>query len=402
MNHSYRWVIVAAGALMTCVALGAMFSLAIFLEPMSLDTQWSRAGISSAMTLNFLVMGVGGFAWGSIYDRVGARPVVLAGAVLLGLALVVASRANSLLVFQLSYGVIVGLAASAFFAPMIALTTAWFDTNRSLAVSLVSAGMGVAPMTISPFARWLISAYDWRTAMFDIGVMAWVLLLPAVLLVRQPPAATAASDGAPRPANDDPGLSVGQALRSPQFLILGLTFFACCAAHSGPIFHMVSYAMACGVAPMAAVSIYSVEGLAGLGGRLLYGVLADRLGVKPVLVTGLAIQGLVIAAYLGAGRLEHFYILAVIFGATYGGVMPLYAVLAREYFGGRIIGTVLGAATMLSSLGMSFGPLAGGMIYDAYASYSWLFIGSALVGLGAAGIAIAFPPQPSRQRLQMA
>lgn len=402
MNHSYRWVIVAAGALMTCVALGAMFSLAIFLEPMALDTGWSRAGISTAMTLNFLVMGLGGFAWGSIYDRVGARPVVLAGAVLLGLALVVASRAGSLTVFQLSYGVIVGLAASAFFAPMIALTTAWFDTHRSLAVSLVSAGMGVAPMTISPFARWLISAYDWRTAMFDIGVMAWVLLIPAVFLVRQPPAAVAMADGSASSPAAEPGMSVAQALRSPQFLVLGLTFFACCAAHSGPIFHMVSYAMACGVAPMAAVSIYSVEGLAGLGGRVLYGVLADRLGVKPVLIAGLAIQGLVIAAYLAAGRLEHFYVLAVIFGATYGGVMPLYAVLAREYFGGRIIGTVLGAATMLSSLGMSFGPLAGGMIYDAYASYSWLFIGSALVGLGAAGIAIAFPPQPRRQRLQMA
>ncbi|TGT74658.1 MFS transporter [bacterium M00.F.Ca.ET.159.01.1.1] len=402
MNHSYRWVIVAAGALMTCVALGAMFSLAIFLEPISLDTNWSRTGISSAMTLNFLVMGLGGFAWGSIYDRVGARPVVLAGAVLLGLSLVVASRATSLIVFQLSYGIIVGLAASAFFAPMIALTTAWFDTNRSLAVSLVSAGMGVAPMTISPFARWLISAYDWRTAMFDIGVMAWVLLLPAVLLVRQPPAAIASSDGTPAPVTDDPGMSVGQALRSPQFIVLGLTFFACCAAHSGPIFHMVSYAMSCGVAPMAAVSIYSVEGLAGLGGRVLYGVLADRLGVKPVLVTGLAIQGLVIAAYLAVGQLEQFYLLAVIFGATYGGVMPLYAVLAREYFGLRIIGTVLGAATMLSSLGMSLGPLAGGMIYDATASYHWLFIGSALIGLGAAGIAIAFPPQPSRQKLQMA
>ena len=402
MNHSYRWVIVAAGALMTCVALGAMFSLAIFLEPMSLDTNWSRTGISSAMTLNFLVMGLGGFAWGAIYDRVGARPVVLAGAVLLGLSLVVASRANSLLTFQLSYGVIVGLAASAFFAPMIALTTAWFDTNRSLAVSLVSAGMGVAPMTISPFARWLITAYDWRTAMFDIGVMAWVLLLPAVFLVRQPPAAVAASDGKPAPAADDPGMSVGQALRSPQFIVLGLTFFACCAAHSGPIFHMVSYAMSCGVAPMAAVSIYSVEGLAGLGGRVLYGVLGDRLGVKPVLVAGLAIQGLVIAAYLTAGQLEQFYLLAVIFGATYGGVMPLYAVLAREYFGLRIIGTVLGAATLLSSLGMSLGPLAGGMIYDATASYHWLFIGSALIGLGAAGIAIAFPPQPSRRKLQMA
>ena len=290
--------------------------------------------------------------------------------------------------------------SATFFAPMIALTTAWFDTNRGLAVSLVSAGMGVAPMTISPFARWLISAYEWRAAMFDIGIMAWVLLLPALLLVRQPPKPTVA-DAASAPVAEGDGMSVAQALRSPQFIVLGLTFFACCAAHSGPIFHMVSYAMLCGVAPMAAVTIYSVEGLAGLGGRLLYGVLADRLGVKPVLVAGLAIQAIVIAAYLSVSQLDQFYVLAVIFGATYGGVMPLYAVLAREYFGQRILGTVFGAATMLSSLGMALGPLAGGMVFDAYASYHWLFIGSALIGLGAAGIAIAFPPLPRRQ-LQLA
>jgi MFS family permease len=396
MSLSYRWVIVAAGALMSCVAIGTMFSLAIFLEPMAIDTNWSRAGISSAMTLNFLVMGLGGFTWGAISDRFGARIVVTIGAVLLGLALVLASRAGSLLNFQITYGVLVGLAASAFFAPMIALTTGWFDTNRSLAVSLVSAGMGVAPMTISPFARWLISAYDWRTAMFDIGITAWMLLLPAVLLVRQPPK-PATADAASASAAEGTGLTVGQALRSPQFIVLGLTFFACCAAHSGPIFHMVSYAMLCGVAPMAAVSIYSVEGLAGLGGRLFYGVLADRVGVKPVLIAGLAIQAIVIAAYLSISRLEQFYMLAVIFGATYGGVMPLYAVLAREYFGQRILGTVFGAATMLSSLGMALGPLAGGMVFDAYANYHWLFIGSALIGLGAVGIAIAFPPLPRRE-----
>lgn len=396
MNLSYRWVIVAAGALMSCVAIGTMFSLAIFLEPMALDTQWSRAGISSAMTLNFLVMGLGGFAWGALSDRFGARIVVAIGAALLGLALVVASRAGSLMTFQISYGVLVGLAASAFFAPMIALTTAWFDTHRGFAVSLVSAGMGVAPMTISPFARWLISAYEWRTAMFDIGIMAWVLLLPAVLLVRQPPK-PAIADAASAPVAEGAGMNVGQALRSPQFIVLGLTFFACCAAHSGPIFHMVSYAMLCGVAPMAAVTIYSVEGLAGLGGRLLYGVLADRLGVKPVLVVGLAIQAIVIAAYLSVSQLDQFYMLAVIFGATYGGVMPLYAVLAREYFGQRILGAVFGAATMASSLGMALGPLAGGMVFDAYASYHWLFIGSALIGLGATGIAMAFPPLPQRE-----
>jgi MFS family permease len=400
MTRSYGWVIVAVGALMTCVGIGAMFSLAVYLQPMSVDTAWSRAGISSAMTLDFLTMGIAGFGWGAISDRFGTRLVVLAGAVLLGLGLVLTSQATSLLAFRLIYGIIVGLAAGAFFAPMIALATRWFEANRSLAVSLVSAGMGVAPMTISPFARWLISTYDWRTAMLTIGIAAWILLIPAALLVRQPPAAGAPAGGAagPRVAPEGLGLSAAQALRSPQFLILALTFFLCCAAHSGPIFHMVSYAIGCGIPAMAAVSIYSLEGLSGLGGRLLLGVLADRIGVKQVLVAGLLVQAFAIGTYLFVSRLPEFYTLSVVFGLAYGGVMPLYAVLAREYFGPRIMGTLFGAATMVSSLGMALGPVLGGFIFDTFNSYAWLYIGSFSVGLGAVAIALAFPPLPVRAR----
>jgi len=395
-GHPYRFVIIAAGALMTCVALGAMFSLAIFLEPMSSATGWSRAGISSAMTLNFLMMGLGNFGWGAASDRFGTRIVVLCGAVLLGAALALASRTTSLLAFQLTYGVLVGLAASAFFTPMIAAATAWFTQNRSLAVSLVSAGMGVAPMTISPFARWLITSYDWRTAMLVIGIGAFALLLPAALLIRQPPPADATSSPA-----GGAGPSVGEALRSPQFIVLALTFAACCAAHSGPIFHMVSYALTCGIAPMAAVSIYSLEGLAGLAGRLLFGVAGDRFGVKRVLIIGLTLQALAIVSYAFIRELGAFYALALVFGTAYGGVMPLYAVLAREYFGQRIMGTVFGAATMTSALGMAFGPLIGGFIYDTFNAYAWLYIGSAAVGLGAAFLALAFPP-PRRMQLKAA
>ena len=236
--------------------------------------------------------------------------------------------------------------------------------------------------------------------MLAIGIGTWVVLLPATLLLRRPPAAPAlALAGAP--AGESGGMPMREVLRSPQFWILGLTFFACCAAHSGPIFHMVSYAIVCGVSPMAAVSIYSVEGLAGLGGRILLGVGADRLGVKPVLVAGLLVQAIVIAAYSVVGQLEQFYLLAMIFGAAYGGVMPLYAVLAHDYFGQKNLGAVLGAATMLSSVGMALGPWIGGWIFDTFQNYAWLFIGSSIVGLGAVAIALAFPPLP-RQRFQPA
>ncbi len=128
-------------------------------------------------------------------------------------------------------------------------------------------------------------------------------------------------------------MSVAEALRSPQFLVLGLTFFACCAAHSGPIFHMVSYAIFCGMAPMAAVSIYSVEGLAGWAAACCSACSAIGSAPSGCLIAGLLVQALAIGAYLFVSRLGEFYVLAVIFGTAYGGVMPLYAVLAREYFG---------------------------------------------------------------------
>ena len=294
-----------------------------------------------------------------------------------------------------------GLAAGAFFAPMIAAAATWFEDNRSLAVSLVSAGMGVAPMTISPLARWLISTYDWRTAMMTVGIVAWCLLIPAALLVRRPRVTTAGAASGPRTAAGTADMSAAQAFCSPQFVVLALTYFCCCAAHSGPIFHMVSYAVGCGVPGMAAVGIYGVAGLSGLGGRLLLGVLADRLGAKPVLVAGLMLQALAIASYLFVSRLGELYALSVVFGTAYGGVMPLYAVLAREYFGARTMGTVFGAVTMASSIGMAFGPLAGGWVFDTFHGYGWLYIGSFGVALGAAAIALAFPPLPSRSRDQL-
>ena len=397
MRLQYSWVIVAAGALMGCVAVGALFSLAVFLQPMSEATGWSRTGISTAMTLDFLTMGIAAFGWGALSDRFGPRPVVLAGAVLSGLGLALASQATSLLEFQLVYGVVVGVAAGAILAPTMATVTGWFDKHRSIAVSLVSAGMGMGPMTISPMAGWLLTSHDWRSAQLIVAIVAWTLLIPAALFMRRAPESSPGM--AAMPGGADPGMTVGQALRSPQFLILGVTYFFCCATHSGPIFHTVSYAIACGIAPLVAVSIYSIEGLAGLGGRVLFGLAGDRFGAKQTVVFALVVQAVGAGAYYFTRQVGEFYAVAVIFGMAYGGVMPLYAVLAREYFPMRIMGTVIGASSMIASLGMSLGPAVGGWIFDTFGTYGWLYLGSLALGLAAAGVAVFFPPVPSRPRV---
>jgi MFS family permease len=383
----YRWVIVAAGCVLGCLAEGSVFALPVFLQPIARETGWSITGVSAAMTIGFLAMAFASMAWGNLSDRWGPRPIVTAGALLIIAGLLAASHAPSLLLFQLSFGLIMGIAGAAIFAPMMATVTGWFSDHTSLAVSLVSAGMGVAPLVMSPFAAWLVAHYDWRTSMTVIAGLVTVVMLPLTFLIRRPPGLTQA-----RPADAPPPMSTGRALRSPQFFILLGTMFFCCATHSGPIFHTVSYAITCGIAPMAAVTIYSVEGLAGMFGRVGFGLLGDRFGAKPVLVAGLLAQAFGALGYFFAHGIGEFYGVAVLFGFIYAGIMPLYSVIARDNFPLSMLGTVIGGLAMAGSFGMASGPVIGGVLHDVFHSYAGLYLTAFVMGLGAFAISLTFRP----------
>jgi MFS family permease len=388
MKLFYGWIVVGVGIVVSCIGVGTMLSLGVFLQPISEATGWSRTGISTAALLNWLCMGIGSFLWGALSDRFGTRAVVLSGGLLLGAGVVTASRAASLGQFQIFFGVLVGLAAGSFYTPLTATTTRWFTKNRSLAVALVSAGLSLGSTIMGPLARWMTTSYDWRTAMLVIGDLAWLLIIPAALVIREP--------AAPRPGTAAGGeggeFTVAQALRTPQFAAIALTNFACCAAHSGPIFHMVTHAIDHGIPVMAATTVLSVAGLASLSGRIICGLMADRIGAKRMLLIGLALQAVSVSLYVFTRDLAGFYAVAVMFGFAYGGAMPLYAIIVREYFGARIMGTVFGAVGAVATLGMALGPWVGGWLYDSLGSYFWLYMGSFGIGLGAVAIAFTFRP----------
>src|SRR6266850_4092436 len=201
MRLFYGWIVVGVGIVVSCIGVGTMLSLGVFLQPMSEATGWSRSGISTAALLNWLCMGIGSFLWGALSDRLGTRAVVLSGGLLLGAGAVMASRATSLGQFQILFGVVVGLAAGSFYTPLTATTTRWFTRNRSLAVALVSAGLSVGAAIMGPLARWLITTHDWRFAMLIIGDVVWLVIIPAAFLVRDPaPATTVVPGAAARPA----------------------------------------------------------------------------------------------------------------------------------------------------------------------------------------------------------
>src|SRR3954466_13606155 len=203
MRLFYGWVIVAVGIVVGCIGMGGVMSLGVFLQPMADSLGWSHAGISTASTLAFLWMGIGGFLWGWLYDRYGARVVVLFGGLLQGIGFVAASQAQSLPVFLAVYGTAAGLAAGAIYVPLTAAAASWLVRHRSLAVSLVSAGLALGTTLVAPLARWLIVTHDWRFAMLTLGFLGWAVILPAPLLLPPAPPADAKPVDA-KPVDDSP------------------------------------------------------------------------------------------------------------------------------------------------------------------------------------------------------
>jgi MFS family permease len=388
----YGWIVLGASVTVICVAMGTLFSLGVFFKPIEESMKWSRGGISGIALLNWLAMGLGSFVWGALSDRFGTRVVTMLGGLLLGLGMVLSSQVTALWQLYVTFGFMVGFAAGAFYAPLTATATKWFTANRGLAVGIVSGGIGLGILLVAPLARALTTAYDWRVAMLLIGDLAWLVIVPVSLLVRNAPGevgATARGGAAPA-ARHQREFSTGEVIRTPQFWAIALTHFACCAAHSGPIFHMVTHAIDQGVATMAAATVLSVSGLSSIAGRIGTGMLADRFGAKRTLLAGLVLQAAAVFFYLFTRDLTSFYALALVFGAAYGGVMPLYALVTREYFGEKVMGSAYGAVFLVSTIGMGLGSYAGGFIYDHLGSYGWLYISSAAIGAAAAALALTF------------
>jgi len=418
----YGWTILAAAFVIITMSIGMLFTLAIFLKPMEEAMGWSRSSISSVGLVNWVVMGLGGVLAGFVSDCIGTRAVVLVGSGLLGLGLVLSSQVTALWQLYVTFGILVAGGVSAFYVPLTVLAIKWFGDRRGMAASVVSAGNGAGILLLSPLTRWLVNELDWRMAFLILGDLAWLVVIPAALLLRDAPStlegwavgqrglvlAAGASKWPPlSPHGGHPAAGGGQAaagvgarpgviFRSWPFWAIALTHFACCAAHSGPIFHLVTHAIDQGVARMSAASLLGLSGLSSIFGRVGTGIVADRVGAKPTLIVALTLQALTVFAFLFVRDLGPLSALTFVFGVAYGASMPLYALVTREYFGEQALGTAFGAVFFISCIGMGLGSFGGGFLYDALGSYAWLFLASGAIGTMAVAMAMALrPPAPA-------
>jgi MFS family permease len=400
----FGWVVLAASVAVIAVAMGVTFSLAVFLRPLEEQFGWSRGLISGVALVNWIVLGIGSLVWGALSDRVGARRVVALGAALLGGAMLLSSQVRTAGQLYAAFGILGAAGASACYVPLSATATRWFVARRGLAMGIISAGMGLGILAVPPAARALISLLGWRGAFATFGALTWVVAAVAVRFIVNRPedrglAPYAAAGGGRAPAAPGVGgleMTPAEAFRHPAFWGVALAHFACCAAHSGPIFHMVAHAMDLGVPKMAAAAMLGISGGTSIAGRLGSGVLADRLGPRPALVLLLTVQAATLSTYLAAGGAGSLFLVALAFGVAYGGAMPLYALLAREFFGARVVGTAFGGIFLVSTIGMGLGAYAGGIVFDRLGSYWMLHLGSTIVGAAAVVVALGLrPPRPA-------
>lgn len=394
----YGWIIVLAGLLLSLIMYGVVDAFAIMFKPISEEFQWDRGTVSASSMINWLSFGLGNLVFGTLTDRLGSRRVIIFGGLLFVLATALMSQIHSLWHLYLFFGVIMAIGRSAAGVPLTALVTRWFTRNQGLALALAQS-QNVGSAVFAPLTVFLLSQYSWRGAYIGLGLVG-LLIIPMALLMRDP--GNRRRSGSPGLSGPSPstapvsGMTLREAMRTRVFWTLNLMVIGCCTCHSCILLHGVNHMTDVGLTATTAAHIVAVMAIFGMIGKVANGVLADKIGAKWAIAGFLTLQAIVIPLFVNAHEVPTFYMWAVLFGLGFGGPMPVYAMLFREYFGTRHIGSILGVFFLVASFGMGSGSMMGGVLYNLFGSYAIPFFTSTTTGLIAAILALTLP-SPAKQ-----
>jgi MFS family permease len=296
----------------------------------------------------------------------------------------------------ITYSLFLSLGTGAVYGVVNSTTARWFVEKRGIAVGISSAGGGMGAILLAPFATYLISSFDWRTAFIVIGLMSGIGMIAASLLLIKEPrdighlpygmkSEPMEKGSAKRESSLDPGsLTLGQACKMQSFWFLGLSWLFLSLGLHLVFIHVVPYASDMGIAPMDAAFILSMMGLANIPGRLIVGKLSDAMGTKAVGVSCALIQFGAMLWLMGSNRLWMLYAFAAAYGFLWGGSATVITVLTADIFGMRSLGVIMGMMSGGWAIGGAIGPAVGGYLFDMSGHYSMAFAAGATALLAAA------------------
>jgi MFS family permease len=402
-TFSYSWVILATGFCIMVLSSGLNMSFGVFVRTLINDYGWTTSMVSLTYSIFMISAGVASFTAGRIADRCSPRLVFLGGSFIYGLGILLASQTTSLLHLYLFYGVMAGIGNSPMNIIATMTVSRWFSKAQGLAMGILNSGTGAGPAIFGPLAGYLIITYGWKDSYIILGLTAWGIALGAFILLRNDPrdigarpygeeangarqskaSRAAAMEGAPTKV-----WQFREIVRTRTFWELSIVHFACCVCHAIPLLHIVPYAEQVGLSKLSAAWILGISGITSFGGRIFWGMYADRRGTKPAFVMSTFAQALMMIWVIEARHPFMFYLWATVWGFGYGGVMPPYALFVKQYYGMAAFGVTYGAIMVAAQLGMAGGGLLAGLLYDFSGSYTSSWILSVVSGLVTAFVAM--------------
>ncbi|KPH79048.1 MFS transporter [Bosea vaviloviae] len=369
-DSSYAWLRLAVALLVGTAACVGTWSVVVVLPSVQTEFGTLRAGAALPYTCVMLGFGFGNIAMGRVADRYGIIVPIVLGALLLGCGYIVAGFAQTLWQFALVH-LFIGIGGGAGFAPLIADLSHWFRRHRGLAVVFGASGSYLAGVIWPQVITWGLANHGWRATHIGIGIAVMAIMLPLAPFFRRRPSAAsmAAQDAASEGARGDLGLSANQL----QWL-LAVAGFSCCVAMAMPQVHIVAYCGDLGYGVARGAEMLSLMLGLGIISRIGSGFVSDRIGGAATLALGSLMQGLALFLYLWFDGLTSLFVVTGIFGLFQGGIVPMYAVIIREYLPAREAGMRIGIVMSATILGMAFGGYVSGAIFDAFASYRAAFL----------------------------
>jgi len=370
------WRLLATLLLMTIGSAG-MYVVSVTLPAVQAEFGVTRAAASLPYTLMMIGFGLGCVLMGRLADRYGIVPVILLGAVSLGIGFVACGWVGSITGFALVHGLLIGLlGSSTSFVPLVADTSLWFVKRRGIAVAVCASGNYVAGAVWPPVVQHFVESVGWRPTYIGLGIFTFVsmALLAGAMRAKSPAAVTApAKLGAPVPSDRPFGLSLGQAQG-----LLCVAGTACCVAMAMPQVHIVAYCGDLGYGAARGAEMLSLMLASGIVSRLISGAICDRIGGVRTLLLGSFLQGVALLLFIPFDGLLSLYVISAMFGLFQGGIVPSYAIIVREHFPPAEAGARVGTVIMCTLFGMALGGWMSGKVFDLTGSYHAAFINGAL------------------------
>ena len=366
----YAWVRLSSALLLGTVGSVGLWAYVVTLPAVEASFGATRAEASLPYSLAMTGFAVGTAAIGPMVDRWGIVRPLSWTCLLLALGFLASGLAANLPQFALAE-LTIGIGSSGTFAPLIADISHWFTRHRAIAVALCASGNYLGGTLWPPLIEGLVARAGWRQTQMAIG-LACALALPLLLAMRRRLSRPAA--GEPATAAELGGLGVG---RAAAFALLCIAGFACCVAMSMPQVHIVAYCGDLGYGPVRGAEMLSLMLFFGLLSRIGSGFAADRIGGLATLLVGSVAQGAALVLYLLFDGLTPLYAISALFGLFQGGIVPMYALIIREYFAARQAAALVGFAITATILGMGIGGWLSGAIFDLTGSYRYAFANGA-------------------------